>query len=372
MNVYKNKTMTGKIKHKFIKYLSIIGALFFVMLFIWVRFLRERLPKDIPFNLSIMIALCIIFICIIYIIIIIKIKYKNNTSKIVLNQSILKIIQYVGNLLDNMDTIIKKNKIVTNLLFTIFTKIIIILELYHTKPNKTLNIILNVIPKFILLLFFIFDIFYFKKLEIFYYVLLLGLIPLTYSYCVYSIKKLLETFLHDLEQNYYIKILSTTDDESTKNFMVFITDLKYNDYGVLNLRYFVEIQSDNLIFDYDLYKYTCIETGEAREEYAKKHNITLPKLRVFEPNYDYISKELSKNFFEKIEHVVNLQAFIEGHKTITIPNITKNYTFYLLISYLICWLYILIVSIHTLNLQDVLKILESMQDLYNPFSGLPI
>jgi hypothetical protein len=45
--------------------LSILGLIILVV-FIWYRFIRERLPKDIPFNLSIEGLIILLEICIIY------------------------------------------------------------------------------------------------------------------------------------------------------------------------------------------------------------------------------------------------------------------------------------------------------------------
>jgi hypothetical protein len=357
-------------------YLSIVLCLLFLMLYLWLRFFRERLPRDIPFNLTIILFIILCLICIGYLLIIIQMikpRVPNKYILIIINK-LVKITQ----IMDNVDSIIKNNTGFNTSLNTFFYKIIILFKLYKTNNNRYFYIILNLIPKVCLLLLFSLDIFFLKKMELFYKYIFIGIIPLIYDYIVYSIAKALASLITDLEKNYYVKILSTAEDEDEgeykeiARFMVFINNLKYNDYGVLDLGYFVDIQANNLIFDCDVYKYTCIETEYAREVYARNHNIELPDLWVFEPLSDEISTRLAPYFFDNIEKAINFQAFIETHKDLTKPRITRTYYIYILISYLFCWLYILIISVYSLNIFELSTFLEYFRDDIDPFSNTNI
>lgn len=354
-------------KNIFYTWILFCIGLIYILYYIWVRFIRERLPKPIPYNLNFLGFLIIIIIIIIFIYFIYNIKYPKHPTKNMLE--LLSILSKLLEPLKILDTTIKNER----KLLIIFAYIINKLTLYNCNRNNQLILLVQFIPKFIVLFSFILDVFYFKKIEIFYFVILINLIPLIFTYIVYSVKKTLELTIQYLEKNYMIYLLTTFEDEQKLNFMYSIFNLKYNDDETLNLRFFIAAQADSLVFEHDPYSFDCIETDYAREAFANKYNLVLPSSREFIPNYDNISRELSKEFHCLIPKVILLQAFTD----IYIINIKQphkvNLVLIILSSYLICWLYILTVSLHTLDLSYLLQALQlTWLKVANPFTELPL
>lgn len=364
--------------NKFITFLSIILCFIICTFYIWFKFIRERLPRDIPFNLNILMFIFLCVICISYFIAIINCIIIPQTP----NKYILKFyqkLQFILIFFDNVDTSLKKNNIVNKVINNIITKIIIIFKLYDTTNNEYFYYVFNLTPRIILSLLFCFDVFYTKRLENFYNFLSISLIPLLYNYMVFSISKVNEIEIQGLEKKFKIEMLSTKKDEDedispynkSGRFFCFMYNLDYDEDNLLDLRYFINLQALNIIYDYDLYKYTCVETSEAREAYAEKHNIELPYFRIFEPRSDYISEALYLEFISNIENIIINKAFIEIHKDITQPYIKKRYVKYIIICYFCCWLYILNFSLYNAENFDLIRLLETFQNDIEPFSDEP-
>jgi hypothetical protein len=354
-------------------YLLAILGLILTLYYIWFRFIRERIPRDIPFNLTPLTFFCLCYICLIYMFILYRLYKPKITSNMVL---ILR--QYLNIILKPFyfsDKLLKKNMNINRYLFDFYLKCIKLLELYKTGNNNTIFIIFNIMPRIIILGAFMVDVFYFNKLHLFYYALVLSLLPLFYLYSIYSISQYLNLISNKLDKYFEVKILSTIEDEylyrqihKVPRYMVSLSDLEYNDDGVLDSKYFIKWQSANLIFDYDLYEYICVETDETREYYSKKYNIKLPPLWIFEPESDEISKLLAKEFNILMPQAYYFQAFVETHTDLVKINFIK-FEKYFIIGYLICWLYILGVSIHTLNIKELIEMLNSTwEQIKNPFT----
>jgi hypothetical protein len=357
----------------YINLIALIG-LFIILFYIWFRFIRERLPKEIPFTLNIFSFFCLCFCCLVYMYILYRI-FKPATS--ILLPLFKNKLVFISMPLYYFDKLINNNKYVTKIIFTWFYKIILYSKAYDTNINKNIYMTFMVIPKIVLLGVFILDVFYFKNLQIFYNIIFIGFIPLFYTYSIYSINKYKEIISNYLDKNYRVKMLSTKKDENdyrkqhgNRCFFGFINGLKYiePELDMLESKYFIEIQAANLMFDYQLYKYTCIETWHARKIYIKKHKVPEPLIWFYQPESDEISKALAKEFHELMPKAYYFQAFIETHYDIVKVNFIK-YNKYFLIGYLVCWLYILFISIHTLDFSELLNVLTWLKHDVEPFSG---
>lgn len=88
---------------------------------------------------------------------------------------------------------------------------------------------------------------------------------------LYCLKKELEDKINYLDYNFHTICLSkeTLDEEGNMKFMYFVESLKEDLDGMINTKWFIGVQSDNYVFLYNLYEYDCVETWEARVEYAK-------------------------------------------------------------------------------------------------------
>lgn len=116
-----------------------------------------------------------------------------------------------------------------------------------------------------------------------------------------------------------------------------------------------------------------LKLGFARDMYVKKYNINHPKLWVYEPESDEISKALIGKFKEVMPQAYYFKAFIDTHNEL-VKSRERYLTFNIciIIIYLICWLYILFISFHTLHELNItlmiLEILKEYSRIPEPFS----
>jgi len=150
------------IKEFFNKYFFILfGALIFVT-YIWLRFIRERLPKELPFNLSFLGFLILIELCIIYLYIIIScldISKKNTTRVYIIN--------LLYKPLEEFDYFWKHLSFIQTHYIKFSVWLAYKLQ-YVINKNNIFYIIFAILPRIILITIFYIDIFYFQKLEYIY------------------------------------------------------------------------------------------------------------------------------------------------------------------------------------------------------------
>jgi hypothetical protein len=140
-----------------LNYLLVILGVIILSIFIWLRFIRERLPRAIPFDLSILGLLILLVICIIYLFIIINLFFGLNSNSKQLTSIINtiyrplyavdeniknnvklkpyseKYLVYIINILKKTNTFYNQNKIIDYLhiyyIFQIFPRIVLIIAL---------------------------------------------------------------------------------------------------------------------------------------------------------------------------------------------------------------------------------------------------
>lgn len=232
----------------------------------------------------------------------------------------------------------------------------------------------SILPKIIFLSLFIMDIFYFHKFYLIYSALFLGIIPLIKAYIIYSIKQLIEKDIQYIEYNYYIKLID--DEEELPEgvwYYLSIKSLPRDEDGFINLRYFLELQVAAIQFNVILYKYACVETWEARVAYAKEHDLYLAKTYAYEPASDEISIGLSKKFYELMPQIIHMLAFVKCDRDMSINPRIKGINMIIISIYLFCWVYILIISLHTLQdmslICNILELMAQYSVIEEPFSN---
>jgi hypothetical protein len=154
---------------------------FIVTVFLYYRFILERLPRDIPFNLSTLGFIIIIYIiCIYSFIIFLLVRPPQKT-----NETIQSIINWLYTPLIDFDTYFK------NLLFIkrYYNQIIIWLayKLEYLFKHNLFDYIFYILPRAILIIVFIIDISYFGQLLYIYKVLWITIILLLRRYLLICI-----------------------------------------------------------------------------------------------------------------------------------------------------------------------------------------
>src|SRR5271155_1814187 len=326
-------------KTKITKIILIILGILLFSSFVWLRFIRERLPKEIPFNLTMYGFIILVYICSIYIYIITQL-YFNIQSE---NKRLSLIVDMIYKPLLALDEAFKNNSFIKR-----YYERFLVYLINRIKNNVTLDkestsyfkfyIILQIIPRVILVTALLIDTFYFHRLAILYKVLLVGLFILISKYIKYSFKYAKEHYILQLEKMVQKIMTDYEDPEQSAYDSLFTT--------MLTVREFIEVQV--YIVEDGLEGYTCspISTHEYNQEFRKRNN--LPATHRFTREEHERKKAEIKEIMDK---VIDISVHISKYE--------------------IAGIYILIKSIHTLDIEEIISIIK-IKDIIEPFSGLDI
>jgi|ERR1700729_161306 len=351
------------------KYFLIILGLVIVLAFLWLRFIRKRLPRDIPFYFNIMGLFIIISLCLIYSFLIyslLKKKKVNSYADII--KEILTLIYMPLELLDDfIKNYFDSNKI-PYIFFSILEYLIVKTNIYYYS--------FVIFPRFVLISILVLDTFIFNQLFFIYKIIYIGLFLLFNAYFIYSLRKiknnleiLLESYLSGGKVNipYIYELYEQMRLEEKNN------DPDYDDEDwqhevpriYVKLKVFLEYQ---LMCSTKL-DYKLLSSEKIRQRIAKENNIDPQE---FEENYyKYVQK--TKDYLHKEMKKLLQLCYILKHYDFTHISMQKIKNIKLLIytNYLLCWLYILIVSIHTLDInQIIIMLLRTFLSIQEPFSGI--
>ena len=345
--------------------LALIGFLLFLT-FVWLRFIRKRLPKDIPFTLSILGLLLLIYICCIYGYIVVSLIRKSTKENIIIKQ----IIEILYKPLEVFDQSWKNISYIQphyyNMIRYIVTNFQYIFK-YHY-----FYIVFAIFPRIILLLVLYVDIFYFHKLYYIYRILFLSIFLFLNRYIVYSLKMwkdnsivLLKLDISSLTVKYRRDVMSFPMEKA-------IADGTYDpddpDWDLedeipptfaISLKNYVEIETKSIINDNENLWYIVNTTDKSDNLYYKD--------KIF-------NKEAFNKLLDKLKNT--LKSVIQTNIILEYYNISKkmqefiNIRILIFLCYLLCWLYILIISLPSLNYIDLLLVLiNGLKVIEDPFTG---
>jgi hypothetical protein len=354
-------------KQQLINYILIILGGIIFSAYIWLRFIRPRLPKDIPLSLSLLGFLITIELCIIYVYIIIFYLFIHNSNK---DSTMSFMINYLYKPLEDFDYFWKHLPIIK----VYYNKFIIWLAYklrFFINKTNIFFIIFGILPRLILISVLYIDIFYFHKFANIYKFIFLGIFLFLNRYIIYSLKMLKKDLIMKFE--FYVKTVSTPyvfgvhPSEWPENYDPNDPDNDDFDPNVmmdLPIEIFIDYYINNLLYKNNIIDF-CV-TMYNHENIYKKYNL--------EKNSDIpyaICEIYHKDSKDDLKRILDIAEIIENY------NITKAkkmfiYTkVFIFTNYLICWLYILIVSTSINNLIDlidlIMKIASSTEE---PFSGL--
>ncbi len=329
-------------------FLSLLG-LFMFSYYIWLRFIRVRLPKDIPFNLTIIGFFLLVYICCIYLYIIISLCSKDNELK---ESKLLKIAYYFFLPLKTLDKSIKRNKVIKPMYERIIDYFVIFLDKKITFDAYSIWVyylcqIFILYPRYILLSVLLIDVFYFNRLEYIYFLIPLSAIFLLRRYIKYSIKLYIEE---------YTEIAKSLADGMITN-CILPKDLEEEDYDpdsavFRTIDEFIDTQVHNLSYYY--------------KEYHELYLFTLKK-----GEYALLKDQGEPYCRNMINNVIRLSIFLR--KWSIIEDYYKfDWIRVIIFSlYLLCWSYILILSIGKKELTYMILIyISKYVENIEPFSGL--
>jgi hypothetical protein len=310
--------------------LTILGAILF-LLYMWYRFIRKRLPKDIPFHLTEYGCVILFYICCIYIFIIIMLIVTFQTK----NDTLSRIIDYIYKPLKVLDESIKENTRVTY-----YHEIFIEALSKNSLSYSKIYYLFNIVPRLVLVMVLSLDTFYFHHLEYLYKIILIGLLIFLYKYFIYSLK---------YAKEYYILKLEKITNKIMTNYN---KDPNDTDWSFLDVRDFIDIQTDSIFYNQHKYMTNPIPSGaylalfalgtKAEQMQAEHHKL----LNIIVPISVHLEEfDLRNNFNSKIKYI-KIGIFT---------------------TYLICWSYILIVSLPLLP-SNAFQWLWVIQNIEEPFS----
>lgn len=337
-------------------YLLLFLGLIITSWIIWARFIRERAIRDIPDNLLTEYRFWILcYICIIYLYAIKRlIKPKEG------NMILLLIVEYLYKPLEYLDKFVKYTLIGNEEYFAFSRYIINFLKKRKKEENIIIVICFSIIPRLCLIWFLVVDIFYFYKLEIFYKVIAIGLIPFIFRYFKYSIKDIYNFWILQLEEQYasvlvfrkgfaYVDFNKDYDPDDSHErfermdeFYNIITakdnDAKYH-YKEVTIKEYIELQFTNkLEYMFNDIKYEYI--GKPRAHLLiKQKEYEIDQKSVLKIMDDHSIHELFHNL---LPDLMELKFYLKFSMIFNDNNKIIKIIIFLL--YFLCWSFILIIS----------------------------
>ena len=357
--------------------LQILTAILLLFI-IWFRFIYKRLPRDIPFNLSffgllILIIICIFYVYNIYILFKSPLPKTWTTLLYPMTQKLVKPLLQLNQSILSKTQIRQILKILLKLLYKFF-KIQIL-----NKNTLYIHAFLTIIPQLIFVIFLVADCFFFKKLFLIYASIIIITYPLLMQYLIH-VSEIIRKYDTEFLDEYFIIEITSEDvvykesDFTIEGFLktgkptyfmnpseiIYDSFNDTNEYKYLKTLKFIDYQTIAIYCNDLLYEYKILSQDERKDVILlKKQKVptflnkkTCNELLQFHINIHL----LKKNFiFDKIH---SKKSYVKIEILIKIIG-------------LICWSYILVVSIHTLHFTDLeLTILKNLQENMEPFSGL--
>lgn len=350
------------------KFIVIFLSLSFSSYYIWFRFVRERLPRDIPFSLSLYTTVILFTICFTFIYAIVRLTKLEHSSNMFIHRISIVFSKIMVSLLF-VDQLLKKQKLIKK-----FNESFLLFLLKKINPftlylkGEKIYILYFLSARIILLFIFIFDVFYFHQIKHFYTFIVLGLFDLLISYYLYSIK-LLEATYFEILDDYLIEITSKDNDPNT-DFYIEPSMISYDNnlesqydysYNYLTIQHFIDLQCTAFMFDHTPYNYKCLHKTQRQDIIFLESNLQ----NIVILTEDYIEYLL--------QILINIQFVFETIKFLEKRKIIKRLKITIYLIYFISWLYILIISFGTFHLTPLESMfLKKFQDTYEPFSNLLI
>lgn len=333
-------------KHKLYQNTLIILGMLILSGYLWMRFIRTRLPKDIPFDLSILRFFILLYICLIFLILI----YTTLREVKMQNATFTTVISYLYKPLTTLDHTIKSNKYITSYYKQGLE--FIIHKFKETDYGKVDTIYLRAylllfsIPRGIIVLALFIDVFWFAQLLVLYKVAYCFILILLGKYLEYSFKYAKDQYIEELQEIVQLICVLTFKADKSEN--------------RVDAEEFLNVTIFTLEHDGVTYKYTPMTSGNFRNNYAQKH-LNLKEL----PGEEYT--KITKKFYAIMKHAIPLSMHIHEYDLEKKLSWHAKYKIFLYALHLTCWSYILFVSFHTLPINDLMPLLTSWKYVTNPF-----
>jgi len=364
------------IKHikLYYNYLLIFIGLGIVLWIIWVRFIRQRLPKDIPFELTEKWFFILLYICMIYFFMVYKLIRPGKP-----HETIALLVEIFFMPLVAFDDFIKNLKNIQPKYVQFVDKTITFLSFYKEESEqvriiKRIYIACYIIPRLILVSILCLDTFYFHKLAWIYKVILLSALPLLLRYIKYSIKYMKDQYIKDLNTKYDHICLwdinwTKVDWEYNPKIIYHDTMVSVDEYINLQLK-LQEIGEREIVYE------TKPLSKELRYIQYSKDKYSNEDAELSDEDRD----NLDKDFHQFMPIILQLSKFIKNYSEVddiylfskSTHILIKHVKIIIFSLYGICWAYIIYRSYHMMpypfidTLDTLVKTLPALEE---PFSG---
>ena len=369
--------------------LIFLGFLIFSFYF-WSRFLRHRNSKYLPLDLSVLKFFILLYTCLIFLYIVLSLLFLRKGNAI-----IEKIIDWGFIPLNEFDKFLKNIPIIKRFYKKILFSSIPKLE-YLIIETDLFFIILWIFPRLILLAALYIDVFLFHQLHYKYYVVLVGLLLFFNRYFKYSLKftKLqlityYTNYIHCIITEYCPGVhpseLAPDYDPNDPD------EDEYIEYMSLPLDIFIEHQTKSIVYKKITRKMQFIcPTPKLTDKLWIKYvghkdplirlNQKLPESYTnkfgnnssdcYQKACDLIFKKHYKFKHKVIEKIMKISLLIEFYnKTSNQDETIKKIKILIYTLYFICWLYVLIISMETLDINKLFETInETWEGIVEPFS----
>lgn len=369
----KIKAIINKFKTVDTFQLSVFMGLLMFLWLVWVRFLRTRIPRDIPFDLTLYGLFLLLSICF-TILFVIKTRIRPSQSLV-----LAEILAPLNMSLSNFSSLVRSNSY--HELFIFYSVKILhpfMQTDFYSRIKYESHFILGIAPRILLLFIFYVDVLYFKRIELSYSFILLGLISPLAFYWYSSLTLFIPRYVFWLDQFYRVKFISN-DPHPEANTAPLITRDEDDDDEEDGEDHSGCGESDN--------RYVGIRTQKFLDNlfmYHKDKDIIYKPIPRWEklvlqmypdakPQDEFTEEQnhhLNKIFHKNMPVLVDAYFLLEKYKFhIEFCEKEIKYTNVMIcLAYFLLWLYILIVSLpnfHITNMEWVF--LERFQDTSNPF-----
>lgn len=350
------------------KKLLFLGIFLFTVYF-WDRLIRIRLPRNIPFLSNIFVVLFLFSICCTYIFILYRIFYPPKSQWIL--QTLIKELTIIRQSFIALDNHIKSIPFIKKRFGSYLIKYAYSIEYWYRFRWLRRRLLLYFFgPSYILFIVFMIDIFWFHQLKYFYYFIPLTISSLILPYILYSINSyvnsLIEIWSPEIK---FIKVphkygvLPPEDYEDCD----FTPDSMY-----LELEVFLPHHTEQIYFEKENYYYEVSPISKYYKEIKEKYNYNYVEGVI----PDYFFNLTHQPFIKVIEDMTQINMILKYYEMTmfytTKPLMPKMKPFkvILYIGYLICWIYILVITLYNYDTSLLLNDLNNLVPyMENPFSG---
>lgn len=325
-----------------------------VTILIWFRFLKSRLPKDIPFSMLVLSFFVILCSTMVYAYIIYRLLKPSKSNKL------LKEIQgYFLAPLKELNNFLLGYHNIENVFIPVY-KYINNISLFY--------LVTNILPRIITVIALFIDIFMMTKFQYTYKVIYITLVPLVTRYFIYSLSMIkdhwitmLSLIIRPVSTPYVIGVhpdeWPENQTEDTEEYDIL------PDFMNLPLDVFIPYQINYIVSGQKPPAYHVHTTKEMYKKYRIEFNVKELMSEHLKIIDDRISNE--------IEKILSLAVFILSYEKAQMTyKYLRNIKIILYASYIICWSYFLYLATpKVIWISGLMSLLHTLPCMEDPFGG---